>query len=241
MKKITGLSLLMFQVFICLAQPNVNDTGISAVKELYYKHIPTNQLLRSGRSYEHFYLATEGNQYLIDALAHSGELRYEGMIYRDVLLNYDIYNQLIFVSFAREGYQRSIILNEKRITYMDLLGMRFVYLPEDFDPEIPEGIYQEVFKGKDYGFWVKRRKKLNKQTTNSSGGNRHTFTQEDLYYIKNGGEISRFSNKKELLSALGNTQEAIALIKEHNLSFNKRKPEFVQNTGILLSLLEKDR
>lgn len=241
MKKIIGWVVLIFQTIFCIAQSNVNEADVSAVKDIYQKHIPLHQLLRSGRSYEHFYLATEGNQYLIDPLAHSGELYYQGVFFPSVPLNYDIYNQLVIISFTLDGYQKSLILNEKRIAYMNLQGMRFVFLAEDSVYNRPEGIYQEVFKGEHYGFWVKRRKKLNNQTASSSGANRYKFVQADQHYLWTGTETARISNKKDLLKALGNTQEVATLIKENNLNFKKKQPTFVQNTGILLNLLENRR
>ncbi|MDX2245860.1 MAG: hypothetical protein SF052_03730 [Bacteroidia bacterium] len=239
MKKITVLVGMLFPVFLSFAQSDTEKARVSAAYQIYQQQIPLHQMLRIGRSYEHFYLSTEGNQYLVDPVPRTGELLYEGVWYPEITLNYDIYNELIFVSFTLEGYHRSVILNEKRVGYMNLHGMRFVYLSEDTNKQMPAGIYQEAYAGKAYSFWIKRKKKLNNNSVNSSNGNRYKFVQTDLYYLKNGEEVTRFSGKSDLLKTLGSTPEVMAVIRENKLRLKPGKPEFVQEVTELLRLLEQ--
>ncbi|MEZ4828242.1 MAG: hypothetical protein R3C61_18435 [Bacteroidia bacterium] len=208
---------------------------------VYAQHIAPDANLRSGKSYEHFYLSTDGNQYLTDALPRKGNVLYDGVLYRDILINYDIHNHLVYTNFTVNGFGKNIILNEKRIRFFEVEGMRFVYISENQYPSLLPGIYQEVFHGETYSFWIKKHKKLNNQTVSTPGANRFRFAEADQYFIRSGNITRQISSKKELLKALGRSGNTSEIIRQNRLRLNPARPEFAASVKTLLKILDSNQ
>ncbi|MEL6651125.1 MAG: hypothetical protein AAFQ87_10020, partial [Bacteroidota bacterium] len=73
------------------------------------------ELLLNGKEYRHYYTRTKGNQYLTGSATLQGNLLYEGVYYEGLSINYDVYNDLLFVVFGKGVTRKYIILNETKI------------------------------------------------------------------------------------------------------------------------------
>ncbi|MEL7340338.1 MAG: hypothetical protein AAGM67_07625, partial [Bacteroidota bacterium] len=101
-------------------------------------------LLLNGKQYRHYYLRTKGKQYITEYGTMRGKLWYEGVYYEELLLNYDIYNDLVFVIFGDGAKRKYVILNEAKIEAFDLEGLHFVKVREGQYEGLEAGIYEEV-------------------------------------------------------------------------------------------------
>lgn len=183
------------------------------------------ELLLNGREYKHFYVRTDGVQFLTEAAVLEGDICYDGICYQDVELNYDIYNDLVFFVW-KEGYTlHNLAFNEKKLTQLDLLGMTFRYVADSTYPGMAAGIYESAFQAAETQLWVKYAKKLVLQS-NSPTRELQRFEASTTYYLLRGDEQFIIKNKRDLLKAFSDVPELRSYLKEHGLKLRKRNYNF---------------
>jgi hypothetical protein len=103
----------------------------SNAQAAYYEKIVENQLILSGRNYYNYYPATAGHQYVFEKNYQKTSMIYDGVLYEDISLNYDIYNHELVLSSVRNNQVSYLILDKKRVQELILEERRFIY--DDLD------------------------------------------------------------------------------------------------------------
>jgi hypothetical protein len=116
----------------------------------------SDPLLYNGKYYTFFYPPnTKDNQYLTDRQFEPGTVTLRGVTYKDILLNYDIYNQELLMEYTgKPAYTRVIILSDAWLESFSIKDRKFRIFPTS-DEE--KRIYQEIGAGQTriLYFWKK--------------------------------------------------------------------------------------
>lgn len=192
------------------------------------------ELLLNGKEYRHYYIRTKGNQYLTESATLKGDLLYEGVYYEGILLNYDIYNDLLFVIFGEGVERKYIILNEAKIQAFELIGVSFVNVKEGQYEGLEAGLYEEILLPQGRRLLVHYRKILSQEIDQLSG-TMQRFDQKTNYYLVIDNVAREIANKGDLLKVYNKDSEFKRYLKSNKIKLSKRKGNF---KGMLLRALQ---
>jgi hypothetical protein len=208
-----------------LAAQTSEDSAFALAQNRYHQSVPRHQLLKNGREYKHFYLLTEGHQYVGPMTMQSGELHYEGIHYPELKMNYDVYNQLLVVLLFLETKQQYIIPNPHKIQSFTLGDRQFVNFRDSSFAILPAGIYEKLNADTRPLVLLRHQKSLIKDF-DSFTQNQYRFERISQYYVIYQGRAWPVKRKKDLLSVFGEAPDITAFIKKEKLRFKRRKPGF---------------
>lgn len=191
----------------------------------YGEAVELYQLLKNGRHYGHFYNFTEGKQFLDQRSLRQGSLVYEGVLYQDLNLNYDVFNDLVFVSVFIEDRQSYVIVHPQKIQAFTLEEDLFLNLPENHYPGLAASIYQQLNPDPAPTVLVKR-KKNRVSALNNYTQKQYRFEILDVYYLVHEGKVWPVRNKKDVLAVLGETDKVKRLLKRYKLRLRKDPAQF---------------
>ena len=180
------------------------------------------QQVLQGIRYNHYYPAVEGHQYLSSPVYATGSLKYEGVQYYDLLLNYDTYNQLVMTAMVQDGFIVNVILDRFRIDDFELSDQYFIHVQDSAMGLVP-GIYRSCFESRNLQLYA--------LTTKNIVGNNFTgaltkkfILYNDLYLILN-EQVFKIEKKKDIRLAFSDYPEIISDMKASKLRFSKATME----------------
>jgi len=153
-------------------------------------------MLYNGKKYTYFLPPeTGGNQFLLSTDYFTGELTIKGKTFEGIILNYDIYNQQLLLTYANETGSFNIIeISKAWLESFRLENLEFRCLSYDNEPHF----YQVLGDGPFFimYYW---RKDLKLDAT--YGAKNFTFTPAmKKKYVLIGDKLRPFSNKQSLVS-----------------------------------------
>lgn len=193
----------------------------------------SKELLLNGKEYRHYYPRTKGKPYIAEKSILTGNLWYEGVYYEDLQLNYDIYNNLLFVAFVSNNEKLYLILNQAKIQAFEFIGMRFINLSDSSYQSLTGGIYEEAFRQGERHLLIKHKKSLTKEV-DTLAGTLQKFDRKTIYFLVEKGVVYNIRGKKDLIRALGENPQLERHLKENKLKLRRRRSDFEHN---LLSVL----
>jgi hypothetical protein len=146
---------------------------------------------------------TTGNQYLVSQLFFPGSVTLQGKTYRDLVLNYDVFNQQLLLQYADEHDPLNVIeLSKSWLTHFTLDSLHFEYLRLDQGPQF----YQVLGSGavRVLYFW---RKSMN--LNDRIGTTNYVFSKpvRDAYILKD-GKLRYFNSRSSLVRIFDKAQRA---------------------------------
>ena len=212
------------------------SNAIKNVKANYFATIKEKAHLYNGIEYDYFGREAKGSPFLIDTM-HSGSVFYDGILYEDVLLRYDMVNDLLLLKYLRDN--NTLQLVKSKVDYFSIQQHTFINVAED-DQNKNEGsgFYELLYKHKTMLVLAKRIKKL-LQTTNpeDKGGK---FVQYDQYFIYRDDKFLPVNAANELVDIFKDKAGEIKkFIKTHQLNFKKQKEEAILSTTAFYNTLTK--
>lgn len=214
-----------FVFYLCLifcadskAQTLPSDTGqalvINNYTKFYFEEINDNSRLYNGPEYFEYDPKIKGNAYYNDVNTWKlGTVCYDDIMYYNVPMMYDVFKDCL-VCLHYNKFSRYNLLNEK-LQYFNLSAERFVSVNVDSltNPEIRNGIYTQLYKGKTEVL-VQTSKTMQIVTT----GNLEKFFEapKQKFYLKNGNAYYSITGKSSLLKALSNKKQQIQLYLKNN-------------------------
>lgn len=242
------MALKYFVVFytcfiICVdanAQTLQSDTNqIAAIKnyrKFYFEEVRDNSRLYNGPEYDEYDPSVKGNAYYNDIKTWKlGTVRYDNMVYYNVPMMYDVFKDCL-VCLHYNKFSRYSLLNEK-LQCFDLNAEHFVVINVDglTDPEIRNGIYIQVYKGKTEVL-VQTSK-----TIQFIGGNlEKSFTApKQKFYLKNGDVYYTITGKSSVLKALYNKKQQVELyLKNNDIKFKNNMQQALAKVAYYYDHLE---
>jgi len=168
------------------------------------------------------YSIVKGDQFLFSPQYLQGSLTINGNSYKNILLNYDIYNDEILTP-KKDG---SIIqLNKEMVDsftmVLDGKTYRFVNAQEDSLPVI-KGYVKVLYRGK-CSLYVKYKKKIEELAVDNKYDK--FFRTYRIYFLKD-GKVQQISSKSDLLKVLQEDKTRIKdFMKKNKLKVSRTEPE----------------
>lgn len=179
--------LLAFSSLICFAQVSEEN------HDRLYGYDP---LLYNGRIYTFFpEPGTEGTQFLYTDFDANGIVTLRGISYRDVTINYDVYNQQLVLKYVNAiGSGSEIEISEAWLESFELHGSHFEILST---VDTTKRIYQVIGNGKAKIAYY-RLKELPLDTRTSSR-NRYFTDPIIVRYVMIGDKMDKFKNNRSFV------------------------------------------
>ncbi|QMU30079.1 hypothetical protein [Adhaeribacter radiodurans] len=249
------ISTLCFALLVILcsksafSQVATNDSAYLAARitnltNRYTQTIADAKHLFNGKeylTYDKYYL--KGNQFYKSDQEQEGEVYYDGYLFTNVPLLFDVMLDQIVISEPNGSLQFK--LENKKVSYFKVHGHSFIRLVADTLTESPikTGYYDLLVNGKTKLF-AKRMKKVYEDAT--IRGMEGEFIIEDRFYIRRNDKYYPVGTKKTALNALAdNKKELQKYSRSQHLKFKKEMREaslinLVQHYNQLPSALLKN-
>ena len=238
--------LILFYFFSCSfsffcnttkAQTNatIDSLAFNAAKEYFQNEVKEDSHLYTGEEYVRYAANIQGHAFFNNDQMQNGDIFYDGILYKNIPLLYDIVRQEVVTNNYNKSGQIKL-LNQK-IKYFKLQGHTFrnFSLVEGSDENITSTIYDEVFEGK--ASVLARRIKHIKNGLKAEDPT--SFVEEDEYYIRNEKNLYAISGKSSVLEAFHNKKESIKIfIRKNKFRFKKNLETELVNTAAYYSTLK---
>jgi hypothetical protein len=197
-------------------------TAASAQQNDFHQALGQQSGIYNGREFEFYHPAIEGSAFFQDAtFFNNGSIRYDGYVYNDVPLMYDMHKDLV-VSLFHDGYSKYSFISEK-VSEFSLLGHHFLrFVQDSTGTSLNTGFYDQVYDGK-LKILVKRSKELKEESSIQELKN--IFRDKNRYYVKKDQQYYNVGSKKAFMKLFkerkGQLQRAL---KDADIIFRK-EPE----------------
>ena len=165
------------------------------------------------------YQFSEGTPYFLSNKWSKGTLDYDGKMYEDVSLLYDVVrDELIYLYFDNRSRIRLI---KEKVSEFSIMGHNFINITPDslFSSSIAPGFYDKLYQGK-INLLVKRTKKID-NSIKLSGAETKVF-DKDRYYLRKENNYYSVNNKRSLLHKLNDKRKELQpYIRQNKLNFRK--------------------
>lgn len=178
-------------------------------------------LLYNGSEYTEYYHGFRGHPYYKSDSLLEGEVNYEGIIYKNVLLGYNIADNMVYIRDNMQGFNIRL-LNEK-ISWFLIDGKKFVNVPGS--KGVPPGFYELIYD-RHVKAYISREKKL--QLSVNAEEPMH-FEQYDHYFVESNGRIRKVNSVAGIINALQpeKKDELKRYAKSQNINYKKHPQESI--------------
>lgn len=192
----------------------------------YQKAIGEQSRLYRGLGFEFYDVLSPSNPYFKDSLAFTnGTVNYDGAVYKNVPLLYDLHKQLL-VTYLYNGVSKISLFND-HVTEFDVRGHHFInYKPDSVNRKMDAGFYDEIYSGK-HRLLVRRIKSRQEESLTL----KIIFIPKTEYYIKMGDKYIAVNSKGKLLDVFKEKKKELKkYISNANLDFSENKERAILNT-----------
>ena len=180
-----------------------------------------NQSLYIGKMWSNKYTNVKGDQFLFSREFLPGSLTINGTFYKNILINYDIYNDEILVP---KNNSAIVQLNKEMIDSFLVINSgvayRFVNDRMDSMSDI-KGYVNQLYKGKSI-LYVKYKKEIEELAVDDKYD--LFFRTFRIYFLKD-GQIHQLTSKRDLLKILKEDKTKINdFMKKNRLKVSKKEP-----------------
>jgi|WetSurMetagenome_2_1015567.scaffolds.fasta_scaffold00062_39 hypothetical protein len=226
--------IILFILLLVPASEITAQKKITAADDVY----GSDPRLYNGRLYTAFYrMNTENNQYLASSQFEPGTVTLRGVTYRDLLLNYDIYNQQLLLEYnSNPGFTSVIILSDAWLESFSIKDKKFRVFPVS-DKE--NRIYQEIGSGQTriLYFWKK-----NLQFDNINGNSKWIFSNpvREMSLLTD-GKTDKYRNNRSFVNLFSREKkrEIREYIHSHRINVKKAGDEIMEQLIIFCNTLEE--
>ena len=130
----------------------------------------------------------------------NGRLSYNGVVYPDVSLRWDLYRDELII-FSPTNY--NIVLTSNNIDFAEIHGYHIFYLhPDSVAGYPPAGNYIRLYSGDDYLLLEKLTHNLYRDKNVQRGRFAYYFDLTTHFYLQKNGTYYKISNRRSLLKTL---------------------------------------
>lgn len=221
--------LILFGLFINIysirSQTNNNDTSIY---NWFDQTVGKENLdLNNGVLYTNPYRTIDNNNlYFLNDKFEKGNVTYNGQIYYDASLKYDIYRDLLILNPHGVSEFIGVSLNTDKVDSFTILNRNFVKVcKEQYNlPEFSTGYYETSLFNENFIFYIKHSKSSQKKIKDDSS----------YYYFKDNNHF--YLDYKKTLYPINSKSDLIKLFPERKKQINEF---YVMNSDIRKSDLNE--
>jgi hypothetical protein len=222
MPKIFCFTVFVFLAGLIVAQPaagiSYSDSNAEGyVRQLYFSSREKDLPLNNGTQHYPYSPTIEGTAYFLSDSWQKGTVEYEGVIYDNIQMNYDLVTDKLVI--APEGKSIFISLFSPRITWFSYSGNRFLRIEKIEKTDPPTGFYHVLATGK-VNLFAKTGKVISEKIVDNALARK--FEQTTMYYIQKDGVYYKVNNKNGLLSILKEQRNGIqSVITQKKLKYRR--------------------
>ena len=201
---------------------NSQQLAIKNTTSRYYKSLGEQSGIYHGPAYTGYpYQLSNGHQFFESPNLTQGTIFYNGMLYQDIPMWYDLVKDQVVVQTIDS--LSMISLHNERIDYFSLLGHYFIKISQDSSSSLSTGFYDQIYKGKTEV--LVRRYKGTLEDVSTEGIFTKILKQKNEIYLKKEGKYFSVLSSGSVLKVLGNKQkEILSHLKKNAIKF-KKDPE----------------
>lgn len=225
----TGFTCLVAFQFLFLNLSTAQNLPENSIEQLivrnaalvYFQSLGEQSGIYRGTEYTGYpYRIKEGHQFFESADFGYGSVSYDGILYENVPLWYDIVKNQVLVRYVDE-FSR-IVLHDEKIDYFTLHNHHFIHIKSDDlkTASLPPGFYDLVYNGA-VEVLVNRSKGTLKDVS-VEGTFIIILKQKNYFFLKKGEIYYPVESLGSVLKVLGSKQKEIQeFLKKSNIKFRK--------------------
>lgn len=172
---------------------------------IYYDSLGEQSPLFNGREYvDYAGTIQKGHPFFGTTEFVKGVLHYDGMVYNDAMILFDIIKEKVLVRHFNNVFR--IDMPVEKVSEFILPGHHFVRLYPDSAGVVTEGFYEKLYQGKTK-LYVKRKKEIRVDRTGNDIIN--VVDEKDVFYILKQGRFHAVNTRGGLLRVLGDKRDGI--------------------------------
>lgn len=212
-----------------------------AEAQLYARFIDPLQRLKQGISYEYVYPQAEGHPFLGERGFSLGTLWYEGNRYDSLLLNYDVYNDLLVIALDIQARRAYLIVQPAKVQAFRINGQRFLPVGEGEIQGLPGGYYQLGYEEGSLRWLVQPRKAMINNASRLAGEDPKIFVREDAHFVVVNRQATPITHKQDLLRLFPEVGGLKARIKETGARLKPGKAGFENEMYQIMAYISQNR
>ena len=187
-----------------ISAPSNQSISFLNAKELYQNAIGADSHLYTGEAYYGYNSNIKGTPFFISNSMQPNDIFYDGTLYKNVLLLFDIVKQKVVIT-RFESNERIQLVNAK-IKYFTYDGHKFEnFLQQTPDENISANMYDVMFNGKA-SVLIKRIKKI-KESIKAEGPT--SFIEQDEFFVRKNKNLFEIKNKKSVIGAFSDKEKQV--------------------------------
>ncbi len=209
--------LLILNSLILRAQAPLDSSYANALS-VYANTVGVNQHIYNGVEYVDYDHRISGNPFYEKNFFVKGSIVYDGILYNDVQLIYDIWREDVVI---KNHNNLPLLLIKEKVAAFNVEGHQFIKITTDSLSERLglSGFYDVLYNG-TVKLFAKRRKLIDEKITSQSSES--SFIQKNAYYILNNSVFYAVADKRSVLNALSDQKPALQkYMKQQKLKFRK--------------------
>jgi hypothetical protein len=205
-----------------IAQTPATDSNVqkdsSDLINVYYQSLGEQSPLYNGSEYiEYAFTIQEGHPFFASGTYINGDINFDGMVFHNVPILYDIVKDLVVVQHFQKVYKINLV--PEKIDWFTLSGHTFVRLTYDSADQIKTGFYDQLYNGKT-ALFARREKKILEENVNLQVY--RTINSRNFYYIRKEKVYYPIRSLHTLLDVLKTQKKAILQnLKKSKIKFRK--------------------
>ncbi|MGB8192152.1 MAG: hypothetical protein WCF67_09550 [Chitinophagaceae bacterium] len=220
-------SIITLALFAQEMKPAASDTAANPVYKMYMSSIGGAANLFNGTEYTAVYPLTNGTPFWNSAGFQTGIISYEGVVYKDISIAYDLVTNEVIIKGHRQLITK---LDASKINFFLLSDHLFVRLSGETESKnrLPEDFYDLVYNG-PVKVYVKRKKQAERSF---NAEDPYRFAAYNAYFIYKDSSYRQVMGKNALLDVFRDKSDAIrAFWKQGNLNFKAGLEDAVIQTA----------
>jgi hypothetical protein len=173
---------------------------------------------------DYAYTLSSSHPYFDTAVYQNGSVVYEGVLYENVPLLYDIVHDVIVVRHFNM-YHKIQLLSDK-VSSFNIGEHHFIRLVADSNSKVIEtGFYETLYEGK---LTVLKKSVKVIQPIPSMSEIKNAAYPKNYFFVEQNGNYYAITNEKSLMKLFGDKKNAVqAYLKSNKIRFKKRKQEAI--------------
>jgi hypothetical protein len=188
----------------------------------FYKSIGQESRLYNGHEYVPYDLSIKGTAlFPYDAKDwQTGEVDYDGILYKNVPMKYDIYKDEVVVQLYNK-FSMFALLSDK-VHDFSFGNHHFIRIEADQLPDnsdlLKTGFYDQLYNGKTE--LLARREKSLQSSSNTATTSETSFLAKDDYFLKKGNVYYKVSSKGSILKVLKDKKKELQqYLKQNHINY----------------------
>ena len=193
-------------------------------------------VLYNGPFHYSYPMIKQGSPYFSGEAWQKGSVVYEGIVYDNVLMKYDLVKDQLIVMIGEKGHM-PLELFSPRIKEFSYKDLKFIFIPRSSPLSLKEGFYQQLSNGKITAL-CKTENTLEEIIVEDKL--EWKVTQKKKYFIVDNNHSRTINRQKDLMEAVkDHRQQIINHLKEQKLKFKKNKEQVIATATALYNKLER--